>query len=312
MIENSNVSKNPSAGEFTDIRKYIGVASISVLAINPNNDKLRKYGWTIPDDAAEPVYVTSKLDERGREYKNARVRFLVQIHDLEEKPIVALDFWCREGLQINRNGDKCQIIDSYGRTAWGTKDEIEAHKVPVYSNGQPASIATPYKKCHPGEDQLVNFLMKLLNVTPLQVYDRNKQSWVSSKNPGKLTIDNWTSLCSGDVSEIAEYCAMQPENKVKVVLGVRTTDENKTYQTFLNTGYIGNGAVPDRNSGEYPSARKLIDKFNEGRSDSPYTFSANPVKEWTETATVVQENTRTMFDDEGNFVADDDDLPFGD
>lgn len=306
MIENVNASKNPANGEYLDIRKYIGVASVNVLSVNPSNNTLRKYGWQIPEDAPEPSYVIVK-DDGGKPVKNARVRFLVQVQDLEDKPVVALDFWCRPEVMMNKEGTKCKIIDAYGRTAWGTKDEVTNKKVPVYKDGNEANISTPYKLCHPGEEELVQFLFKYLNITPLQIFSREKKTWITSKNPGRLTIDNWNSICSGDTAEIARYLALQPENRVKVILGLRTTEDNKTYQTFLNTTYIGNGAVPDRNTGEYQSARKAIDRYFEGREDSPYSFSATPVKEWRETATVVEESRGVMFDDEGNFVADKDD-----
>ena len=310
MIENVNASKTPSSGEFVDVKKYIGVASVNVLAVNPNNEKLRQYGWSIAEDADEPVYVTTRTDESGKQIKSARVRFLVQIQDLEDKPVISLDFWCRPDLAINKTGDKCQIIDAFGRTAWGTADEVKGHKIPVYKNGQQANISVPYKPCHPGEDNLVSFLFKYLNITPLQIFDRNKQTWVDTKNPGKLTIDRWNDICAGNVNELAEYLSMQPKNCVKVVLGIRQTEDNKTYQTFLNTGFILNGAVPDRNTGEYTTARKLIDKYLEGHDNSPYSFSASPVKEWAETATTVSDNSGSMFDEDGNFVGEEDDLPF--
>lgn len=320
MIENVNASKMPSNGEFIDVKKYIGVASINVLAINPNNEKLRKYGWSIAEDADEPTYVTTKTDENGKVTKNARIRFLVQIQDLEDKPVISLDFWCRPEIMVsNEKKDdagrvvkpaKCKIIDAFGRTAWGTKEECKAHKIPVYASGQEASIATPYKPCHPGEEEMVQFLFKYLNITPLQVFDRNKQVWLPSKNPGRLTIDDWAALCDGNIEEIANYIALQPENRVKVILGVRTTDDNKTYQTFLNTTYIGNGALPDKNTGEYTSARKAIDKYFGERTDSPYSFSATPVVEWKETATEVKDNSDNLFEAPSVSTDDDNDLPF--
>lgn len=308
MIENVNASKMPSNGEFIDVKKYIGVASVNVLAINPSNEKLRKYGWSIPDDAAEPSYVTT-TERDGKVTQSARVRFLVQIQDLEDKPVISLDFWCRPEVMINKEGSKCKVIDSFGRTAWGTREELKAHKVPVYSSGE-ANISTPYKPCHPGEEELVQFLFKYLNITPLQVFDRNKQAWMPSKNPGRLTIDDWAAICNGNIKELGEYLALQPENRVKVVLGLRTTEDNKTYQTFLNTTYIGNGALPDKNTGEYLSARRAIDKYFENRSDSPYSFSAMPVQEWKETASTVVDNSEDVFESPSVTVDDDDDLPF--
>ncbi len=312
MIENVNESKMPSEGSFADIKKYIGVASVNVLCINPDNAKLRSYGWQIPEDASEPEYLFSRVNPAtNKEIKSARVRFLVQITDLEEKPIVSLDFFVRPDVQMNSDGTKCKVIDQYGRTAWGTKEEITAHKIPVYRDGREASINWPYKPCHYGEDELVSFLMKYLNVTPYQIFDRLANGWVPTKNPGKLTIDDWKALCSGDVRELVNYVALQPENRVKVVLGIRTTDNNRAYQTFLNTGYIGNGAKPDMMSGTFTSAQRLIDKLNETGYGANCTYSAAPVKEWKVTATEMKEKPTTMFDDDGNFALEDkDDLPF--
>lgn len=308
MIENYNASKAPASGDFVDVKRYIGVASVNVLAINPNNDKLRKFGWSIPEDAEEPKYVT--VDSKGE--KTARVRFLVQIQDLEEKPIIALDYWIRpKGTKTQ--SEKYKIIDSYGRVAYGTYDEVSAHKVPQYSNG-PANISPDYKPCFPGQEELTMFLMKYLNVTPLQMFNKSSNSWVPTKNPGRLTIDRWEQLCNGNVSELAEYIALQPDNRVKVILGIRTTEDNKSYQTFLNTTYIGNGALPDRLTGEYATANKAIYKWKEAHQNAAAytTFSSAPVKEWSQDASEVQDNSGSelpMFP-QTNDDEFDDGLPF--
>lgn len=291
MITGNSKSKNAPSGELVDIRKYIGVASISVLALNPNNARLRSYGWQIPEDAEEPKYVTT--DSEGR--KSARLRMLVRIHDLDENPVIALDFWVRPDIVFNKDATKCKVIDSYGRTAYGTKEEVKAHRIPQYSNG-PANIASDYKPCHNGEEEIVAFLMKYLNVTPLQIFDRTRQAWVQTKDPGHVTIDNWKALCDGSVGEIASAIALQPENRVKVILGVRTTEDNKSYQTFLSTTFIGNGALPSGDTGEYGTARKAIDKWRDGHPSSTIEFSAVPVHEWNVSATEVKEQAEDMPD----------------
>ena len=43
MITNTNTSKQPT--EIIDIQKFIGVASVKIMAINPDNAKLRALGW---------------------------------------------------------------------------------------------------------------------------------------------------------------------------------------------------------------------------------------------------------------------------
>ena len=199
MIENVNASKNASSENYSDVKKYIGVASIKVLCVNPNNNALRMYGWQIPEDAEEPKYVT--VNNEGK--KSARVRFLVQIQDLDDKPVIAMDFWIRPDIQFNKEQTKCQIIDSFGRTAYATKAEVQGHKIPQYTNGL-AQISSDYKPAHVGEESLVMFIMKLLNVTPLKMFVKASNQWVDSKNPGRLTIDRWDKLCNGEVQELED------------------------------------------------------------------------------------------------------------
>lgn len=306
MIEAVNASKVASNGgeEYIDVKKYIGVASIKVLALNPNNATLRSLGWTIPEDANEPNYIYKDADGK---YSGTQLRFIAQIQDMEDKPVISLTFWVRPEIRYNSDKSKVVIIDKYGRTAYATQEEYNAGEIPQYSKG-PANISKPYLPCHEGEEELVLFLMKLLNVTPLTRIDRLTGNWVDNANPGSLTIDDWKTLCKGDVSEVKGYLKMQPENCVKVILGVRVKQDNKSYQTFLNTRYIGNGAGPARDSGEYPSAVQAIGKFMDSHPNtaSQYLFSAAPVKEWKLEATEVKDNSETFSPS----VEKEEDLPF--
>lgn len=304
MIENFNVTKNGSSENYVDYKKYIGVASVSVLAVNPSNSTLAMYGWQIPEDAEEPKYVTVNNDGK----RSARLRFLVQLHDLKEKPVIPLDFWIQPDVRFNSDQTKCQIIDDFGRTAYATKQEYKDHAIPRYSNGL-ASISSNYKACHVGEENLVKFIMKLLNVTPLKMFVKASNEWVDSKNPGRLTIDDWGALCIGNVSEINGYLKLQPDNRVKVILGVKTDENNRTYQTFLASTYLGNGSRVDITTGEYAAARKAIDKDREYADQNgkpyPFIYSAAPVKEWKQEATEVSDSTTTE-----DMPAFEDDLPF--
>ena len=298
MIENFNKTDSQ---EFVDYKKYIGVGSVNILCVNPNNAKLAMYGWNVPDGADEPKYIVTK-ERDGRPFTSTKIRLLAQIQDLEDKPIVPLDFWIGPDVKQNGDGSKAKIIDNYGRTAWGTRDEIKAHKIPQYKNGE-ANISSDYRLCHRGEEELITFIFKYLNITPLQVFSKNSNGYVDTKNPGKFAFDNWQKLCEGNVSELEGYLKLQPQNQVKVIFGVHTTEENKTYQSFINDRFISNLAKPDRNTGEYTTAKNIISKYLEGRTNVSDTFSAEPVKEWAQTATTdIKDNSGSMFDDNGEFV----------
>lgn len=307
MIGNTNASKVPSEGSFLDIPKFVGVASVQVKCVNPNNAKLRANGWSVPDEAPEPEYVKTKQDKEGKSYQLTRIRFLVEIQDLKEKPVVNMDFLCRVERIKGTDSGKYKIIDKYCRTAWATEEDVKARRVPQYTNG-PASIATPYRPCHPGEEELITFLFKLLNVTPLNTKNPKTGNWEPVANPGYLTIDNWTALCAGDTKEIVSMLSEQPDNCVKVILGVQIDENNRAYQTFIPLGYIGNGSTPDRMTGKYERAQTLIDKYMEKRDASRYHFSASPVKEWSVKPDDVKENSD--YAEEESLEPQDDDLPF--
>ena len=306
MIENYNESKNPSEGEYLDIKKYVGVGSVNILTVNPDNATLRKYGWNVPEGAEEPKYIYDKLRD-NKTVRSVKVRLLAQIQDLEDKPIVPMDFWIGPEVVQNAANTKAKIMDMYGRTAWGDiQNEIKAHKIPEYANG-PANISPDYFLCHRGEEEVSYFIFKYLNITPLQRFDRNLQDYVNSKNPGKFKFDKWGRLCEGDTTEILSYFGLQPDNCVKVSFGVTTTDDNRTYQTFFNEYYLGNAAKPDPNTGEYTTMRNKLDKYTERHPNDNTIFSAAPIKVWSPTATnKVEDNSGSMFDNDGNFL---DDLP---
>ena len=314
MIENNNSSKMPGSGDFLDIKKFIGVASVTVLAVNPTNTVLRKWGWDIQDGTDEPKYSYLRQKEDGTWEKYARIRFLLRINDLEDKPVIPYDIWIRPDFSIGKNTGKCRVIDSFGRCAWASKEDVKAKRIPQYSSG-PADISEDYKGCHPGQEKLIAFLHKYLNITPLQVFSKEKNTWVPSKAPGRITIDDWNALCDGDAHEIAEYLSLQPDNRVKVILGIRTTEDNKTFQTILDecdgtkkSCFIGNGMSPDKQTGEYALARKRIDEYFDNNENTDCSFSALPVREYKEAATEVVENTsnEAPVASQNN----DDDLPF--
>lgn len=321
MITNFNDTKTSSESNFPEVKKYIGVGTVKVLAVNPSNSILKQYGWTVPDGADEPSYVS--VDKDGK--KNARVRFLVQIQELDEKPIVGIDFWIRPEFRTsNSSGElKVQVIDNFGRAAYVTKEEYDKRAIPLTSNGNPAKIDKKYRMAHSGEVDLVQFIMTFLNVTPFEVYDNAKKAWIPTKNPGEMTIDNWDKLCNGDVKEIRDYIALKPNNQMKVGFGVRTTQENKSYQAFLSSVFFANNIYLDPKTNLYGKVQREIDKYMQWHGNSSVTlqFDAAPVHEWTVSASNVTDNStgdmpedvfqgKISFDSKEYFEENKSDLPF--
>ena len=292
MITNFNDTAVSNGSDFIDIKKFIGVGTIKILAINPSNSILRQYGWNIPDGSEEPNYVSTDKDGK----KNTRVRFLVQVQELDEKPIIAMDFWIRPEFRTSTTSGelKVQVIDNYGRTAYVTKSQFDNHEIPISSNGNPIKIDKKYKMAHSGEADLIQFLMTFLNVTPFEIFDSVSKKYVPSKAPGELTIDHWDKLCNGDVKEIKDMVNLKPENQMKVDFGIRSNQENKSYQAFLSSVFFANNIYLDPKTNKYAKVQNAIDRYMEyhgANSTITLQFDASPIHEWTVSATEVSDNS---------------------
>lgn len=230
--------------ETTDvvIKRYIGVAPVKVLAVNPTKAEMEKiYGTDIEND---PVYV-GKVDINGQSYNNVRLDFIVATD--EEKTGVSMTtkvaIFVREQYRYNRDMSKVQVIDKYGRTAWVTKEQAQNHEIPVYANSMPANIDKDYRPCYVGEEDLTNFIKAYLNIPNVMKYVNG--TWVLVDNPQdcEARLDNIKDYFRGDFRELKDIMALQPNNKVKVLFGVRTNDEGRQYQAVYTNMFLKNGVT---------------------------------------------------------------------
>lgn len=260
--------------ETTDvvIKRYIGVAPVKVLAVNPTKAEMEKiYGTDIEND---PIYV-GKVDINGQSYNNVRLDFIVATD--EEKTGVNMTtkvaIFIREQYRYNRDMSKVQVIDKYGRTAWATKEQAQNHEVPVYANGLPANIDKDYRPCYVGEEDLTNFIKAYLNIPNVMKYVNG--NWVLVDNPQdcEARLDNIKDYFRGDFRELKDIMALQPNNKVKVLFGVRTNDEGRQYQAVYTNMFLKNGVTDyskldadlqeRKAAGAYPTTEFKVCEFKE-------------------------------------------------
>jgi hypothetical protein len=154
-----------------------------------------------------------------------------------------MSLFVRKAYRMNRDNTKVQVIDKYGRTAWVTKEELQKHEIPTYSNGNKAQLDADYRPVYQGEEDLVNFLKAFLNIPNPMVY-KNKQ-WVPAENLDECCarLDNMDKLFEGKFNEVIDAWKLQANNKVKVLFGVRTNPEGKQYQTHYTRMFLRNGAA---------------------------------------------------------------------
>lgn len=235
------------SSEGGSIKRYIGVASVSVLGVNPLKEELEKmYGRTLE---SAPEYL-GEVEMGDTKVPQVRLDFIVKADpekylDGNNQPlnfVSKVSLFIRKAYRYNRDNTKVQVIDKYGRTAWVTIEQAKAHEVPVYANG-PANIDKGYKPAYYGEEELIKFLIAYLNIPSCQRYIDGK--WVMN-DADKLAdsgaqLEHIEDYFRGDFSELRTIIGYQPNNKVKVLFGVRNTDDNKQYQTVYTRMFLKNG-----------------------------------------------------------------------
>lgn len=265
-------AKGTESKEAAEIKRYIGVAPVFVLGVNPNKKELEDFYNTNLE--SEPEYVGT-TDINGETVQNVRIDFIVKTD--EEKcginMVTKVPFFVRNEYRYNKDKSKVQVIDKYGRTAWVTIEQAKAKEIPMYSNG-PANLDKDYRPCFVGEEDLTNFIKNYLNIPSVMKYING--SWVMNENPedSEARLDGIANYFKGDFSELKTIVGLQPNNKVKVMFGVRTTDDNKQYQSVYTQMTLKN-SVKDYS--------KLDADLQERKANGAYAtteFEACDIKEY--------------------------------
>lgn len=262
------------------IKRYIGVAPVFVLAVNPNKEQLEKLYNTQLENA--PEYISEvEVGEDKHKVANVRLDFVVKT-DAEKcggiEFITKVAFFIRKEYRYNRDQTKVQVIDKYGRTCWVTIEQAKNHEIPMYSNG-PANIDKDYRPAYVGEEDLTNFLKAYLNIPNVMKYVNEK--WVMVDKPAdcEARLEKIADYFKGDFSELRQAIQLQPTNKVKVLFGVRTTDDNKQYQAVYNQMFLKNNIT------DYSKLDKDLQERKAAGAYPTTEFTVGDLKEYNVEAT---------------------------
>ena len=264
---------------------------MNVLAVNPTKAELAKLGREVEE---EPVYVTEKDG-----VKTIRVTLYVKPIEIDE--VLTISFFIRNQRFASKDKGTFQVIDSYGRTAWVTEEQLKNHDIPVSSNGNTISIANNYRPTFSGEDNFTQFMKAYLGIPNLTAYVNGQ--WVPNPKATPADcevrfdhIDRWF---NNDIKEIKDAFAYQPSNTAQVLFGMRTDDQNREFQTFFVDKFYRGIKTTD---GKYQSEgfAKELDKIStnpatSGRyANTEFTFG--PLKEYSPTATNFEAEAETTSD----------------
>ena len=240
------IARGNESQEAREFKRYIGVAPVFIKAVNPNKKEHEALFNTTLEEA--PNYVTN-TEVDGNDVANARIQVVFQ-PDVEkigfEMPLVTMTLFIQNRPRVGVNSGKTQVIDKYGRTAWATPEELAAHAIPVYSNG-PADIDKDYRPAYVGEEELMEFVKAYLCIPSINTWDANLKKMVPNTKVKpeecECRFDNLDKIFKGDFSEIKDALGFQPTNKVKVMLGVRTSDDGKLYQAVYTRKFLRNSST---------------------------------------------------------------------
>lgn len=229
-IANGNISTDA-----TESPKYVGVGVCKVIGFNPTKAQYKELLGYEPNN--EPAYVGVQ-EVQGKNIPFARISFVVKTipelsNDIETTQL--LTFFIRNQYRVGSQSGKFQVIDEYGRTAWADKATIDAHAQIMYSNG-PAQISQNYRPLYVGEEALTTFIKALVNIPDPATYQNGAWVMKSSEELKECycRLDDIPNYFKGNFKEIKDTLALRPDNKIKVVFGIRTTDSGQEYQDLYN------------------------------------------------------------------------------
>jgi len=253
MVINKNnftflaIGKTQESTETQEFKKYVGVGSSFVVAVNPTKKELDSImGF---ESANEPEYLVD-----GDNGKEARITFVVKTDPNVCNGIEITNrvmFTLRNAPAYNQDQTKVQVIDKYGNVTWADAEDAKNHKKLFSANGKELKIADDYRMACVGEADLIGFLKAYLCVG--DAFNYINGSWVLKDNADDFVfgLEHIKDYFTGDFSEIKEAIALQPNNKVKLLYGVRTTDEGKQYQAVCTR----NGMVLHNSAGSNALAK---------------------------------------------------------
>lgn len=281
-----------------------GIAALGVLAVNPTRAELNNIYRSNNGSTEEPKYVgtTTAKNYKGEDVTvpQVRISFITRTDTSIARnnnidAIFPINFFLtKEYNYSNKNGVlKVQVIDKYGRTGWVTSEELKAGAIPEYTikNGpnagttMKANLAQGYRRCYIGEENLVKFLIALINIDRPDEWNESAHTYVMKTNPAELEqsecmLSDIEKYFNGNVKELKDAINFQPNNRVAMGIGVRTAKDGKQYQcAYLNMpGKLGDTRFAER------LAKQLEEDAKFGRHPSEHYCTEN-LREYTVSAT---------------------------
>ena len=206
------------------IRKlFTGAENFKVIAVNPTKEEIEKmYGREIN---FTPEYTnTTKVTDGDGEREVDQIRLDFYLSNEDDSITTKAQFYIAKTHHKSQTG-KLKVINDFGKTTWLEKDAIQSGSVPDNMSWYNTS---GIKVALRGEEELISFLSNLLNLP----FDLSKLEDVSDAH-ARISKEEWAKIFAEDFS-LLKGIIESTNNKVGVVLGVKTKQDGKLVQTIFN------------------------------------------------------------------------------
>ena len=263
-------------GESTGFKKYVGVGTFKVVAVNPDKSELETiYGTTLEK---EPEYTSRAEDGTDK----VRLDFIVAT-DVDKNN--GIDFKTKVSFFLEKtarksSGGKVQVINAYGETTWVDLELAKTGDLPANQ----AWFEKPYRIAMVGEDELTAFLKKFLGVPNKSWRDKKGVVHeIENKSDAEARLDKLVDYFKGNVKELKEIIKFQPDNLIKIPVGIKTTDDGKEYQTVYTKMFLSPGVI------DYTKLKEAIADSQTNGAYKGVTFECCDLKEYVVTPTTFTE-----------------------
>lgn len=184
---------------------FTGLEDVKILCVNPTVAEAAKFGIKFKDNV-ELVYTTVKEDTENSKIKTNAVRLDIWVVSPNLDGPVKLALFLEDKDQIASTG-KTRFINNYGQNSYSdSSDALLALEAKV--SGKTWFKADGIRIAKIGECELIEFV----------------RAWLSIGMDSKATLDSFSKLCKGDVSELRLLLTKYPTRLVQLLLIVRLSD----------------------------------------------------------------------------------------
>lgn len=274
---------------------FVGFTAVKVVTVNPNLVELNKLlGREAAPDQKEPVYTGT--DDEG----NNRLRLAFWLKDIKSGKLFVHSFNLTNKERKNKDGDKCQLVNSTCSTSWAPLIKKLDKKGVVVLNDEGKAVCTDkvdetviqdwflnfttkekevlgpkkWRKALAGEEELATLLRSWLG--RLDFMDIETEVFVDTKKLFKEDYKELRELIS--LNNEGEFDAEGIDTPFVILLGVRTDEDDPTkkYQQVWSKAFLPNSFMKYINNGlKFPTdyAKKVWKKFSD-EATGEYGFDA--------------------------------------